>query len=83
MSGLASSPLVKLLAVPARLIGRLSATLIRATGLSSVILDDARRNISAHYDLGNGMFEGEARSYNRLYLNEANTPLPKGFFPET
>ena len=68
LAGLASSPLVSLLAVPARLIGRMSAAVIRATGLTSVVLNDARRNISAHYDLGNGMFEGESSStYRRSF----------------
>ncbi|KAJ3553768.1 hypothetical protein NM688_g3441 [Phlebia brevispora] len=61
-SNLETSPLVKLLELPGRIIAKVASPLTRFIGFSTSglanVLADARANISAHYDLGNEMFEG-------------------------
>ena len=63
LSNLEYSPVAKLLGLPGRAFNLAISPLTRlvrytATGLTKV-LADARMDVSAHYDLGNEMFQGE------------------------
>ncbi|KAF7797125.1 hypothetical protein EIP86_008317 [Pleurotus ostreatoroseus] len=62
VSSLERSPLTKIFEIPKRVLARVASPLtqlvaLTATGISN-ILADAQANISAHYDLGNDMFQG-------------------------